>query len=635
MMTARWYFTYFTLLYMGISIATSQNEKLLLADITTNKLTRVHDGTWGMWSYHGIASASHANQTEFIYNADLLSKYGHHHPSIASVVYPNMGLTSDMDPVYQEYLILQAKAAKIDGFLVEWGYKGHSSDNALQSLIPLVKKHFPFKIGVNWCDHWLKMAMTNHTNSTEFIAVFHDNVQYLVDTLYSLGAGHTLIHKKSPLIFLFGDGITSKQFQDVLSRPLTLPTGMTSPVWLGNYLNFASTSTLWSKWRDLLNGTYGWVPARLRPTTSADMKHWDFYATLQDVVTYQANISKFGEECVKSKTCITWCATVSPGFDNRGCAGWGGTLKYLPRKDLEKHKKLLYNAQWNYINQTETNIVVIATMNDFPEATPILGVDGDNEMLYRTEYWSSQWKCVKSQPVVIELPIVWFRYMKILQFYNQTRGLVVSDVLKTMDTISLLLSHGDYSLAEGILSNVIKAKIKEIENAVEVTNLTVRVPSRDMYTVYDTVVVNGSYYINHTVGLYVQMNDSIATTLQHENFKGYLEFQYKLLADNFTNLYVYSSSKRHQPGTEYYVLPRYDNLHVNLERKSHFGDFSEVCNIMVKKPGIWQSARVQLYKQNQSWDHSGHHGADIYFITKETPFLISNLNLSFEMYTMK
>ncbi|XP_070579553.1 uncharacterized protein [Ptychodera flava] len=577
------------------------------------------------------AKASHASQTEFIYNADFLTKYGHLHPSIATTVYPNMGLTSDMDPVYQEYLILQSKTAKIDGFLLEWGYKGHPSDNALQSLIPLVKKHSPFKIGVNWCDHWLKMSLQNHTGS-ELVEAFHENAQYLFDGLFSLGSNNTVFLNSSPLIFLFGGGLTSQQFKEVLSKPFHLPSGVTSPLWLGSYLNFVSDGT-WSKWKNLINGTFGWVPSRLRPTPS-NMKHWDYYGNLQDTITYQTNVSSFGEECVKRKECIMWCGSVSPGFDNRGCAGWGSTLKYLPRTDLTNHTKLLYDAQWEAISQTEIDLVVVATLNDFPEATTILGVNGNNEILERTEFWSSQWKDLPSNPTGIELPTVWYTYMKTLQFYNKTRNLDVSEIFRILESVSMLISNGNYVVAEDILNYVVRSKVSEVEGKLRVTNIAMKVPSVDAYSVCD-VIINGSYYINKTTGLYLQINESLAGRLRKENFQGYLQFQYQHLSSNFSSFQVYSSSKRKRQGTKYSTLSNFFGRSAISGDFIRTGDYAEVCNIMVKQQGVWQSARVELYKDNQSWDHTGYHGADLHFKTDQSPFLISNISLSFQIYSLK
>ncbi len=75
---------------------------------------------------------------------------------------------------------------------------------------------------------------------------------------------------------------------DVLNRPLHLPDYLDTPIWIGSFLYFASSSTQWSKWKDLINGTYGWVPNKRRPTPPS-MSQWDFYSTTGDTLVYQVH----------------------------------------------------------------------------------------------------------------------------------------------------------------------------------------------------------------------------------------------------------------------------------------------------------------------------------------------------------
>ena len=74
----------------------------------------------------------------------------------------------------------------------------------------------------------------------------------------------------------------------VLSMPLSLPPGMSTPIWIGSYLNFASSPTLWDEWGGLLNGTFGWAPFIEKPTPPG-MSEWDYYGTLEDAVEYQVH----------------------------------------------------------------------------------------------------------------------------------------------------------------------------------------------------------------------------------------------------------------------------------------------------------------------------------------------------------
>ncbi len=89
--------------------------------------------------------------------------------------------------------------------------------------------------------------------------------------------------------------LKSPLFQDiiiystaVLSMPLSLPPGMSTPIWIGSYLNFASSPALWDEWGGLLNGTFGWAPFIEKPTPP-DMSEWDYYGTVEDAVEYQVH----------------------------------------------------------------------------------------------------------------------------------------------------------------------------------------------------------------------------------------------------------------------------------------------------------------------------------------------------------
>ena len=61
--------------HMTLDFSSSSSVPLVLADMTSNRLTRSHDGSTGLWSFHGRANRSHADKTYFVYNADLLGEW--------------------------------------------------------------------------------------------------------------------------------------------------------------------------------------------------------------------------------------------------------------------------------------------------------------------------------------------------------------------------------------------------------------------------------------------------------------------------------------------------------------------------------------------------------------------------------
>ena len=100
-------------------------KKLVLADYFPHHRTRQHDGRLGSWQQSRTAEMSKARKTYFNYNPDLVGADGKH--QLAATVYPLVGMQSDLDPDYQEFQILQAKVAHIDGFVVEWVLPGRQT----------------------------------------------------------------------------------------------------------------------------------------------------------------------------------------------------------------------------------------------------------------------------------------------------------------------------------------------------------------------------------------------------------------------------------------------------------------------------------------------------------------------------
>ncbi|XP_071493302.1 uncharacterized protein [Diadema antillarum] len=615
-------------------------SKQLFADVTSNKLTREHDGSQGLWSYHGVAVESHARQTDFIYNSDLLTSAGSRHRDIASTVYPTMGLTSDQDPVFQRYLILQARVVGIDGFLVEWGFMNHSSDDALRSFLDLTQDIPSFRIAVNWCDHWLTTELKNQSYE-QVITAFHANLQYLMDTLYSSQQG--IRHENSPVIFLFGGGLTSQQLRDIQALPLHLPPGAKSPFWIGSFLNFAATPELWAEWGSLLNGTFGWAPLVEKPT-SANMTEWDYYGDTDDAVQYQANVSRFGRGCVSAGECVLWCGSVSPGFDNRGCAAWGKKLRFIPRQDLHNPERSTYDAQWEFHINTASSAeyIIVPTMNDFPEATPILPImESSLQSLYSTSKYASIWKGQSIDTRWVGLPGEWYHLYKAMQFYNRTAGINVSALEEILEHAGKAIGQGSTQTASYLLMSAKKLLDDNVRPSVRQENLTLTVPGPAMTFSVPPSLLNGSYVINKTAKLYLQMSENTAAPVRKCNFKGLLRFQFQTLDRDLSYLRVTSSTRYTSEGRrllKFFVSKGLveEASHQATSEYSVEADRSEVCKIYTGKDenSVWQNATVPLYKQNQAWDHSAAHGSDLVFGTNGH-FLVRNISLEFTMYSLR
>jgi len=106
-------------------VAGTAREKLVIADYFAHHTSRPHDGRLGPWQQDVVAKQSSADKVRFVYNADLVDENGRH--QLAAPAYPKLGMQSDLDPDYQEFQILLAKVAHIDGFVLEWAMSSLSS----------------------------------------------------------------------------------------------------------------------------------------------------------------------------------------------------------------------------------------------------------------------------------------------------------------------------------------------------------------------------------------------------------------------------------------------------------------------------------------------------------------------------
>jgi len=177
-------------------------DKAVYADYFGTHRTREHDGSIDSWFQSGEASESLAETTRFISNADLLNDDGTH--QLASTVHPMVGMQSDLDPDYQEYQVLLAKAAHIDGFAVEWALPGIAQDETLRSLMKTAAR-YDFKVGVDWIEgchfDWIPHHRPDCDTREEQLVAYRESVEYLLRDVYAAETG--ILADGHPLVFLF------------------------------------------------------------------------------------------------------------------------------------------------------------------------------------------------------------------------------------------------------------------------------------------------------------------------------------------------------------------------------------------------------------------------------------------------
>lgn len=370
-------------------------KKKVYADYHGPRCTREHDGCVAQWKYWGTAQKSKAQNRSANHNADCIGKDGLN--DLATLSYPLLGMHSQRDDDYIEYQILTAKLAHIDGFFVEWGFREHESNAEMLQMMTMAQK-LDFEIGINWCDAWhfypwIEAFHKDATTREKKTLLFEENVQYLLDHLFSTCVGAKV--DGHPLIFLFGGGLTIPEFQQVKNQTYHLPDGVKSPYFLvrapivgavqGEDVTYQLEK---SGWTEVSDGIFGWIPTRVRNGIATEQySSWDRYATTEDSVNY-LNALRDAMQETNSKVHV---GCVNPAMDNRACASWNKHDLSCILRDSGKN----YQQMWqNHLEHPDdADIVYIVSWNDYTESHQIepTVTDGYREV-ETTRTCAAQWK---------------------------------------------------------------------------------------------------------------------------------------------------------------------------------------------------------------------------------------------------
>ncbi|MDR0353957.1 MAG: hypothetical protein LBI02_11665 [Opitutaceae bacterium] len=562
----------------------------IYADYHNTRLTRAHDGATGHWSYSATAAKSAQPHPSVNFNADLVGPDGRH--QLATVLYPLVGMQSELDPVYLEYQILSAKTAHIDGFLVEWGFATHRSELVRRALAGLAGR-YDFEIGLNLCDRWLFQQLPwqrpELTDRKALFAEFFRNYHYLLTEVFPHPAAVRFRHR--PVMFLFGNGLTPAEFEQLRTSKTTRSIPGAHPVVL---LNSMKGAPWFDSRRGLLPGAQGvfpWVPPRERRAGDpAMLAHWDRYGTQADAVAYQKNIADF----IKKARGLTAdgdqaprVGVATPGFDNRACAGWGFDFSHLPRGNGE-----LYRAMWdhNLKNVRQLDWVFLPTWNDWTENSQLEpSVEDQGEFLRITETCAAQFKGIPSDPTLTALPLRLFQLRRRAQTIRHPDTLRRGHAL--LDQAALALSRLDAPNARALLADaetLVSTAAPKLAPA-----KTIRLEARDgklLPAAPTPAPPTAKAARADAAPLRFRMDDDTAAALREYAYEAFLDFEYKPLAKG--RLIIRTPAQR---------------------AKTDLGDFGIVADLNFLDAGDWQAGRVRLFAENAAWNHTLEEGADLEF----------------------
>lgn len=560
----------FLLLTKHLAFSQQGNGKKIYADYHGTRYSREHDGMLGRWSFYADTEQSKTNIKRLSYNADNILKNGKN--DIAAVAFPLAGMHSNLDPNFIEYQILTAKAAKIDGFFIEWGYQEHESTLLLEAMQKVAAK-YNFEIGVNWCDGWLyydwitkvkpdiktRYDKTNH---------FKTSFQYLVNHVFDTKTAPIVNGK--PVFYLFGGGITPEEYSSVMTpNSINLPKGVQYPQILRRVAEWgkienntyipAEMGEEARSWEKLGMSLTAWIPARVRPM---DKKFplWDNYGTKEDAINFMRPFKTQVWDIPKPINSIR-SGFVTPGMDNRGCAGWGrGHFFCIPR---EKGKT--YDELWelNLQSKDSLDMVFIASWSDYTEGHEIEPtVENGYTALLSTLKYSSIFKNEQANNKGLKLPLQLFKLRQKSSFLKKS-NIDTQEFNKELNKIAVLLSNGEYDKASLLLKTAKKEANKK-ENSLKI----------DSYHISKDLIVNGKKQngiYNIKSKTYIKIADNILNKLIKNHYTGYISFDY--LDENVEKIELLSHTKK-------------------------TANYAVVAEIRTNKSNTWKTAKVELFDTN-------------------------------------
>lgn len=436
----------------GAANAAGPAVKLVLADYHGPRLTRAHDGALGVWRQSATAQDSQAARVRWVFNADLLDAAGLN--QLAGHVHPLVGMQSQLDEDYLEYEILQAKTARIDGFMVEWSVPASPVWQRLRA----VAERLHFLVGANWCDaHTLAWRIARELGpdaprergvemgcrlATDLRRELYDS-----PTAPKLGG--------QPLVFLFGGLFRA---EDMAGLRAAWGNDQ-KPLFVRRLVLAAGDREADRQVDDLagrLDGVYPWtVDARPSGADDPELKSLraqrthDKYSGLADVLSYrQRMLELMGGRRLNAAFPVR-VGSVLPGMDNRPCAGWGQHLSYIASNAGDTQRKLweLYAAK-----RDRVDIVFIATWNDFTEGTAIQpSVEHGLRDVRIAEAGAAAFKGTRPDASGLELPSRLFRLRQSLGMLGQL-GFDGNATRGRLDAIAQCVALAKYREAEQSLA---------------------------------------------------------------------------------------------------------------------------------------------------------------------------------------
>jgi hypothetical protein len=305
--------------------------------------TPTRSNRWRYWSWE---------QPPHRHNPDRMYPDGRR--DIAGIHYPLIGPYDSTDEDVLEYHMLLAKAAGLDGFVVNWyGFynefgQPRYEDQAFQKMLALASR-LEFRVCLNFEDQSMFPPFQHLDDREASVALARETVaractQYGQDPGYFKLEGRPVLTNYNWNLSTEDDpqtgAFTISEWKRILAG-----TQSRRPVFISN--------VHWHWNRALTDTHYADVADSLYPWMANSCKQLDrFYTEAEQLLA--AGKIKF----ISGLAC--------PGFDNYGIGGSGETRTVIPRKNGE-----VYKNTWNETLAHKPRWIQIVTWNDFSAGSTI------------------------------------------------------------------------------------------------------------------------------------------------------------------------------------------------------------------------------------------------------------------------
>lgn len=345
----KWFLAFLLFLSSQINLIAAKDlikKPIIVAHYMSWYQTPDISGSWGFWQV----------------NRPTIPKQYWHYPDkilenncrdISSVYYPVIGPYDSADPDLCEYHILLAKLSGIDAFVADWygpdPSAEHPYDNIGFTAMKKAAEKLNFKVMICWEDRSVFPPISAKvTNRAQAIDRAKEMIRYLEKEWFSSPAYLKINNRPALTNFAWGDP----------GKDINEP-------WLSSI-----------EWNEILNSV------NPRPVFIRD---WQRHRKINDFKDYESvmpwgstyhgdddTAPVFWENAekavIENKEFLFLSGTVLPGFDNRGCGGWGsdGAIGITSRRNGDK-----FRATWEDCLKHNVKFIQIVTWNDLNEGGTI------------------------------------------------------------------------------------------------------------------------------------------------------------------------------------------------------------------------------------------------------------------------